>query len=372
MTEKRTPNPLPEISEQDAELLSAYIDDMLPPIERAELESRLENEDFLRDELAAMQQTVALVNQLPRLKAPRNFTITAADVQGVEVQKQAKRILRPNFAWTLAGTAAAVVVMIFGVLIVLGPTIGDVFPGVVNDLGAGAPMEAENIALQSTSAPASQADTRAADLEQAASLPTGTPLPTLAMTSTSLRMGIGATAMPPVVVDITSDMQDEDESAEEMSEADLDDSASQAAESQNAQEVRLSEVQQTATALSALFVATPTEAEGALLLFLGDTGADADKSTSDGNTASSSELALGGSGTTDGEAADDGTLESTPVAQTSADTVDSVAEVTQEGFPEEPSSSTSILPNTGGQADFIRLGQILLGWLIQLILEFLQ
>lgn len=63
------------LNERDYELLSSYIDGELSASERMALESRLDAEDDLRRELASLRQTVALVHQLPKLKAPRNFTL---------------------------------------------------------------------------------------------------------------------------------------------------------------------------------------------------------------------------------------------------------------------------------------------------------
>lgn len=108
----------PELSEQDAELLSAYLDNMLAHDERQQLEKRLEDNDFLRGELDAMRQTVALFNVLPTLKAPRDFTITAADV-ALPVQSEKIIRLKPrNNLWYLA-SAAALVIVVIGIAIVL-------------------------------------------------------------------------------------------------------------------------------------------------------------------------------------------------------------------------------------------------------------
>lgn len=70
----------PNLTEQDYELLSAFIDGMLEDEERKALQARLMQEPLLRQELTALRQTIAIVKQLPTLKAPRNFTLTAAMV----------------------------------------------------------------------------------------------------------------------------------------------------------------------------------------------------------------------------------------------------------------------------------------------------
>lgn len=66
------------MTEQDFELLSAYIDNALTPEERAALESRLLTDAALRAELEALQRTVTMIRALPELRAPRNYTLDPA------------------------------------------------------------------------------------------------------------------------------------------------------------------------------------------------------------------------------------------------------------------------------------------------------
>jgi hypothetical protein len=65
-------------SDRDLELLSAYLDGELSDREKERLEQRLARESALRADLDDLRETVALVNDLPRLKAPRNFTLDPA------------------------------------------------------------------------------------------------------------------------------------------------------------------------------------------------------------------------------------------------------------------------------------------------------
>lgn len=103
-------NPPPELSDADAELLSAYIDNALDPQERAAFEARLAADAFLRSELAATRQMLGWLNTMPTLKAPRNFTITEADV----APAKPKIVPMPRrFNWQIASTAAAVFVVLF-------------------------------------------------------------------------------------------------------------------------------------------------------------------------------------------------------------------------------------------------------------------
>ncbi len=62
-------------SQHDLELLSAYMDGELSAREKGALEQRLIRETALRKELDDLRATAALVGDLPRLKAPRDFTL---------------------------------------------------------------------------------------------------------------------------------------------------------------------------------------------------------------------------------------------------------------------------------------------------------
>jgi hypothetical protein len=63
------------------ESLSAYIDDELTARERARVEKHLEECQACADQLASLRQTVALINELPPLRAPRSFAVRPAAVR---------------------------------------------------------------------------------------------------------------------------------------------------------------------------------------------------------------------------------------------------------------------------------------------------
>lgn len=88
------------------EQLSAYLDGELSADERAHLEQQLLTDRQLQAELDELRQTVALVQQMPILKAPRNYTLNPAEFQ------KSRQIL-PLRAMM---AAAAVVVMVCGAL----------------------------------------------------------------------------------------------------------------------------------------------------------------------------------------------------------------------------------------------------------------
>ncbi len=65
-----------QISPHEWEALSAYLDKELPVKERTRLESRLQVQPELRQALEDLRRTRAVLRSQPRLRAPRNFTLT--------------------------------------------------------------------------------------------------------------------------------------------------------------------------------------------------------------------------------------------------------------------------------------------------------
>jgi anti-sigma factor RsiW len=65
------------ITIRDWEALSAYLDNQLKTKDRVRLESRLNENPELRSALDELRRTQAVLRSQPRLRAPRNFTLTA-------------------------------------------------------------------------------------------------------------------------------------------------------------------------------------------------------------------------------------------------------------------------------------------------------
>lgn len=108
------------ISPEDLMALSAYLDGALDPPERSSLERRLATEPLLRAELNSLRDTVNLVKSLPRLKAPRDFTLTSAMLAqtsgGSNVSHNPKIIRLARFnRWQVASiaTLAASILLVF-------------------------------------------------------------------------------------------------------------------------------------------------------------------------------------------------------------------------------------------------------------------
>lgn len=104
----------PRLTDRDLELLSAYIDDELSSSERTTLEARLEHEPQLRRELRALRQTVELVRLTPRVRAPRDFTLTPEMVRPPRVL-----FFPATAAFSALSAVAAAVFVILGLLLLV-------------------------------------------------------------------------------------------------------------------------------------------------------------------------------------------------------------------------------------------------------------
>ena len=68
------------LSQQEWELLSAYLDGQLSEQEKRVLEGRMLSQPELRNELEALRRTQAVLRNVPRLRVPRNFTLSPKDL----------------------------------------------------------------------------------------------------------------------------------------------------------------------------------------------------------------------------------------------------------------------------------------------------
>ena len=65
-----------KLSTRDRQALSAYLDGQLAPRQRRRLEERLQQEPALQDALDGLRHTRSILRSQPKLRAPRNFTLT--------------------------------------------------------------------------------------------------------------------------------------------------------------------------------------------------------------------------------------------------------------------------------------------------------
>lgn len=98
------------ISNRDLEALSAYLDGETSSVEEQNLEARLKSEEQLRQALGELRRTRMILRAAPRVRAPRNFTLTPRMV-GV----------RPMVSWSFPILSmASVVASLLFVLVFLG------------------------------------------------------------------------------------------------------------------------------------------------------------------------------------------------------------------------------------------------------------
>lgn len=114
----------PNLTDQDYELLSAYLDGELSAEEQASLEARLGEDLLMQRELEALRQTSALIGQLPILQAPRNFTLEPAAPKVIEFPAAQAR--RRNLPILLSAAAAVFVVTIGLAVLLSGPRVGNI------------------------------------------------------------------------------------------------------------------------------------------------------------------------------------------------------------------------------------------------------
>jgi hypothetical protein len=139
---------LNSVSERDLALLSSYIDGEVSVDERAEVESRLRTDPDFARELASLRAVKALIGELPTLTAPRNFTLTPAQV-GTMPSRRA--IAFPTVVSGLSAAAAALLFVI-GAGLLLRPAASEMPP--LSDAIALAPTVAvTELATESPAAP---------------------------------------------------------------------------------------------------------------------------------------------------------------------------------------------------------------------------
>lgn len=98
-------------SDDDIELISAYIDDQLPQAQRRALEERLRRDPVLQAALDDLQATVLLLNSVEPVVPPRSFTLDPSAFRSRRT---------PLFGWVSGGMAATLVILVALVLVIRG------------------------------------------------------------------------------------------------------------------------------------------------------------------------------------------------------------------------------------------------------------
>jgi anti-sigma factor RsiW len=101
------------VSPRDVEALSAYLDGELTSAQKRKLESRLAGDARLRAALEELRATRRVLRQTPKLRAPRNFTLTP---QMADIREKSSRML-PTMQWVSALASILFVITVAGDLL---------------------------------------------------------------------------------------------------------------------------------------------------------------------------------------------------------------------------------------------------------------
>lgn len=160
------------LSSQDLELLSAYLDQELETVEVERLEARLTSDVNLSAALNEMQKTRQVLRSLPLIRAPHNFTLTP-EMVGLKPRKE-NRTLRWFSGLRLSSALAAILL----VLVLAGDFLTGVTIPSTTSL-TGYPMEAPAAEETLKEMPPDLSALQSADSLEGAMVPTPTPQPNI-------------------------------------------------------------------------------------------------------------------------------------------------------------------------------------------------
>jgi len=169
------------------ERLSAYLDEQLAPLERAQLERHLRECAACRASLASLKWTVALVKQAPAPALPRTFVLP------VPAKPCSERRSAPAFGFNFATMRLATVVATLLLIVVVGADLISQFGGATAP--AMAPVPAARPVAQEVTAPTAVALAPPSPMVAKEAKPTTAPTGVLAVPSPMPRT---PSAQPPV------------------------------------------------------------------------------------------------------------------------------------------------------------------------------
>jgi anti-sigma factor RsiW len=107
-------SPASSQEEHVAELLSAYMDNRLAPVERLQVATHLSDCPSCRAQLASLQSTVLLLHELPVVPAPRPFYVYAEEAPAPRIAGFVQRLFAPGWVFgylRLATTVASLLLV---------------------------------------------------------------------------------------------------------------------------------------------------------------------------------------------------------------------------------------------------------------------
>jgi len=102
-----------EMTNREWEALSAYLDNELAPKERSSLEAQLKQDQDLRIALQELRRTRIVLRSQPKMRAPRNFTLTP-EMAGIRTKSRPASRAYPFFRLASALATIALVLVLVG------------------------------------------------------------------------------------------------------------------------------------------------------------------------------------------------------------------------------------------------------------------
>ena len=176
-----------QLSTQEWEILSAYLDGELSTREQTRLERSLQQRSDLQQALAELHQTRIILRSAARVRAPRNFSLTPAMVGGL---KPSRKALFSFNAWRLSSAMATVLL----VLTVIGEWLSFSGP-LATQVAMVSEPAAEALSVSPEAAMLPESTSSAAELRQSITeepspkaliAPEGTPAPTFGLDAFSM------------------------------------------------------------------------------------------------------------------------------------------------------------------------------------------
>jgi len=112
-----------QLSTRDLKLISGYLDGQLNARQRARLEARLDKKPELGVALSELRHTRKLLRSVPRMRVPRNFTVTP---EMVRARRRAEAQPYPMFRLASAIASLFLVAVVVGDLLVGSPRLASV------------------------------------------------------------------------------------------------------------------------------------------------------------------------------------------------------------------------------------------------------
>ena len=190
----------PQLSHRDYEQISSYLDGGLKPKERARVEARLQSNDAFQAALQEIRKTRSLLRSLPRMRSPRNFTLTPA-----MVGKPVTRLgLYPRSYYTLRLSAVLSSVLLVCVLIGDFLTSG-LRPAMMLTM-APVPVQAQLTVLPAASQAMVEALKEIPPSEEGGVQAPSAPMPTATVAADMFAANVQATQPPPAPIAVPTAM----------------------------------------------------------------------------------------------------------------------------------------------------------------------